>query len=89
MTDTDTALCHECSIPVEMPKLCHLNPFMAFQPVPLCKTCILRIRVATFKTRHLFNQPYKTPAWRPTHHECTIADDASRANVQASREEVA
>lgn len=64
-TDIDTTLCSDCQVPVEAPKLVWFSPFMAFEPVPLCKDCLYVAQVKQFETRQYKGCPYKCPGWRP------------------------
>lgn len=64
-TDTETALCSECQVPVDALKLVQFSPFMAFKPVPLCKDCLYLAQVKYFESRHVKDCPYKFPGWRP------------------------
>ncbi len=65
-TETETALCSECQVPIDAPKLVRFSPFIAFQPVPLCKDCLRKAQIEHFNTRHRLTCPYKMPHWRPT-----------------------
>ena len=65
MSETETALCAECQVPIEAPKMVHFSPLLHFLPVPLCKDCQLKAKTEHFNIRHRKDCPYKVPHWRP------------------------
>lgn len=64
-TETETTLCQHCQTPVEVPQLYAISPFLAYKPIPLCKTCLYDARAEHFRTRHQMTCPYREPHWRP------------------------
>lgn len=64
-TETETTLCADCHVPVDAPKVVQFHPLFTYTPVPLCKDCLWKARMAQFDTLKFKACPYKIPHWRP------------------------
>jgi hypothetical protein len=67
MSETETAmtLCADCALPIAVSTPIYFGTFLAFQPMPRCQECLLKLKTAQFETEHLLACPYKMLHWRP------------------------